>query len=279
MVWPLFGLLASVFLRGPTISTSTTEAVANIKQNTNVSTQQSCNNNQVISVAKATYVFSQILCDTLTIGNVSAVSNATCQQYQDIAVIAKTLADQSSKAEAESTGISLGLFSMAKANASSYIDVQNNISTLLAASCTNSQQVSLGERSFTAGVIQGKDCNILNDSFSQQALCSQTILATIDNDVSVKQDVQAKATAGLDLSQLITFFILLFGGFFILMLFFALVKSLFRSGSSSSTLAPSGLFGSGGASVGELTSKRNALRNVIQKRADLVSSNSMFSRG
>jgi hypothetical protein len=275
MVWPILGLFAGFLLRGPTISKSTTEAVANIRQNTNVSSQTSCNNNQVISTNKQTYVIGQILCDNFSIGNTTAVSNATCEQYQDIAVIAKTLADQAAKSEAESTGVSLGLFSMATANASTYVDVQNNIAALIAASCTNSQKVSLDERSFTAGVIQGQQCNILNDSFTQEALCTQTILATIQNDVNVKQDVQAKATAGLDLGQVILFFLLLFGGFFLLMLFGSLVKSLFRSGSGGSS-ASSGLFGSGGVSVGELTSKRNALRAAVSKQAELVAANAAF---
>ena len=276
MVWPILGLLAGALLRGPTISTSTAEAAANIRQSTTVSTQQSCNNSQVIQVEPQTVNIGQILCDgDVNIGNLSAIAEATCDQYQDIAVIAKTLVDQAALSESES-GIGLGLFTMAKANANTYVDVQNNVAVLLAASCTNAQQVNLGKRSFTAGVISGAQCNLLNSVFSQQAMCSQTILATIENTADVKQKVEAKATAGLDLGDLLTFFILLFGGFFILMLFFALLKSLLRSGTTGSTLAPSGLFGSGGASVAELTSKRNALRSVLQKRMDLITSNAAF---
>jgi hypothetical protein len=243
---------------------ATAENIALLEANTNVSSQESCNNNQVIDAGEISVSIGQVNCGIFELGNITATSQAVCNQYQEIAVLSKVMADQLAAAEA-ATG--LGLFENAQANASSFVQVQNNIATLLAASCTNSQKVSLGKRSFTAGVLSGESCKIFNGAFSQEAACIQTLKADISNVTEVSQTTTAKATAGLDLGQLILFLLLLFGGGALLAILGAIIKAIITGGGRAASAAESsGLFGSGGASISELVSKRNALQAVLKQR-------------
>lgn len=244
-------------------ATATATNIALLEANTNVSTQASCNNNQIIDADEISVTIGQVNCGIFEIGNITATSQAVCNQYQEIAVLSKVLADQIAAAEA-ATG--LGIFSQATANATSFVDVQNNISALLASSCTNSQKVNVAKRSFTAGVLTGESCKIFNGAFSQEAACIQTLKADISNVTEVSQTTNAKATAGLDLGQLILFLLLLFGGFALLAIFGAIIKAIVVGGGRAATSQSSGLFGSGGASISELTSKRNALQSVLKQR-------------
>ena len=254
-------------------ATATASNIALLEANTNVSTQESCNNAQIINADSVSVTIGTVNCELFNLGNITATSQAVCNQYQEIAVLSKVLADQIAASEA-STG--LGVFSQATANASSFVDVQNNISVLLAASCTNSQKVNIGKRSFTAGILTGKACNIFNGAFSQEAACIQTLKSDITNTTEVSQTTTAKATAGLDLGQLILFLLLLFGGGAVLAIFGAIIKAVVTGGGRAKE--SSGLFGSGGASISELVSKRNALQNVLKQRELASASIASFVR-
>lgn len=257
---------------------ATSSNISLLQANTNVSTQESCNNNQIIDSASVKVTVGTVNCTNLLVGNVTATSKATCNQYAEIAVMSKVLADQ--VASSESTANLLGLFEQAQANANNYVQVQNNVAALLAASCTNSQKVNIGDRSFTAGIINGETCEIFNGAFSQEAACLQTLKADITNTTEVSQTAVAKATAGTDLGQLILFLLLIFGGGFLLMLFAALVKAILTGGLGGATKsASSGLFGSGGLSIAELTAKRNGLRNVLNQRDKASQSLQAFVKG
>jgi hypothetical protein len=246
-------------------ASATSSNIALLSANTNVSTQESCNNNQVINSSSIKVNIGTINCQTLLVGNLTATSKATCNQYAEIAVMAKVLADQ--VANSESSASLLGFAEQALANATNFVQVQNNVSALLAASCTNSQKVNIGERSFTAGVISGETCEIFNGAFSQEASCLQTLKADITNTTEVSQTATAKATAGLDLGQLILFLLLLFGGGALLAIFGALLKAIITGGGRAVAKSESsGLFGSGGLSISELTAKKNGLLNIVKQR-------------
>jgi len=246
-------------------ATATTNNVALLQANTNVSTQEMCNNNQIIDSSAIKVSIGTVACDTFSVGNVTATSKATCNQYAEVAVLSKVLVDQ--VANSESSASLLGLFDQALSNANNFVQVQNNVSALLAASCTNSQKINIGDRSFTAGVISGQRCEIFNGAFSQEAACLQTLTADITNTSEVSQTAVAKATAGLDLGQLILFLLLLFGGGALLSVFGALLKAIITGGGRSVSAAQSsGLFGSGGLSISELTAKRNGLQQVLAQR-------------
>ena len=246
-------------------ASATASNIALLQANTQVASQESCNNNQIVSYGPTKVTLGTVYCTDLNVGNITATSQAVCNQYSEIAILSKVMADQ--LATAESLASLLGFGEQALANASSYVNVQNNIAAIMAASCTNSQKVNVEERSFTAGVISGETCNIFNGAFTQEAACLQTLKADIQNTTEVSQTTNAKATAGLDLGQLILFLLLLFGGGALLAVFGAVIKAIITGGGRVSSAAESaGLFGSGGASLSELTAKRNALQNVLAQR-------------
>lgn len=246
-------------------ASATASNISLLSANTAVSSQESCNNNQVIEAGKLEVYIGEVDCGIFEFGNITATSRAVCNQYSEVAVTSKVLADQTASSEAIAS--LLGLMENATANASNYVQVQNNIAALLAASCTNSQKVNLGERSFTAGRITGNECRIFNGEFSQEAACLQTVKANIENSSTTNQTATAKATAGTDLGQLILFLLLIFGGGALLAIFGALIKAIVKGGGAAASAAESGgLFGSGGLSISELTAKRNGLQRVLADR-------------
>lgn len=235
-----------------------------LNANTNVASQESCNNSQVINYDKTTATFGSINCDTFTFGKTVVTAKQTCNQYAQIAVLAKVIADQSAKTEASS---GIGFLNQSKSNSSNYIQVQNNIETIIASSCTNSQKINVQTRSFTAGSISGNQCDIFSDSLSQEAFCIQTVLADIANNVETSQDAEAKATAGLDLQQVILFLILICVVLFVFTLCAAVIRAMLRGGSSKDILKSSGgIFGSGGASISELRAKLSSLKMAEKAR-------------
>jgi len=240
--------------------------IAKISQNTNVSSQQSCNNSQVINVAPVTVQVGNINCKDFKLGNVTASSVATCDQYQDVAVTAKVTADQLAQSLAK-TGI--GLFDSALANSSNYIDVQNNMSVIIASSCINSQDISIAARILTAGNITGEQCDIFNSNFTQNAACIQTIKADITNSTDVKQTADSKAIAGLDIGDLIALIIAMCVMVVIMMIAAIVFKSLLKP-SLPSRGGGGGGGGGGGRGGGETLSHmiqtRNALRASVAAR-------------
>ena len=245
-------------------SDSTASAIGLIANNTNVASQESCNNSQIIQSDKTTFVAGNIECEDFSVGNVTATSAATCEQYNQVAILSKVVADQTATSEA-ATGI--GLFDGASSQANTFIDVQNNISAIIAASCTNSQKINIGERSFTAGNISGRKCNIFNDLFTQEAACLQTLEADITNSTETSQTAKSKATSGLDLGQIILFLVVLCFTVFFFMIAAAVFRSMILGGNPSDVLkSKSGLFGSGGPSLSELSAKRNALQRTLAAR-------------
>lgn len=235
-----------------------------------MSSQESCNNSQIIQAGKTTFVAGNIDCKNFSFGNTTATSKATCEQYNSIAILSKVVADQIASSESAS---GLGFANQAQANANNFVDVQNNIAAIMAASCTNSQKINLEERSFTAGDISGEQCNIFNDLFTQEAACLQTLQADITNSTEVSQTATSKATAGLDLGQVITFLIVLCVAIFVILLAVSIFKAVILGGKPKDILkSDGGLFGSGGASLSELTAKRNALQRSLTARQTAINS-------
>lgn len=238
--------------------------VALISANTNVSAQSSCNNSQIVSAKPTSITIGEVDCTNFNVGNTVVTSKATCEQYTSIAILAKVIADQSAKAES-STGI--GIFDQAKANANNYVEVQNNIEAIIAASCTNSQKINLETRSFTAGTIRGENCNIFNESISQEAACIQTVLADVTNTTETNQEASATATAGLDLQTIALIIGLILIGMCLFTVCAAVLRSMLKGGSSSDILkSNSGLFNSGGASLSDLRAKANSLERALKAR-------------
>jgi hypothetical protein len=258
-------LQSSVSIKQMGNNASTTASnIAKLSANTNVSTQASCNNSQIVTAKPTTITVGEVDCANLNIGNTTVTSKATCEQYSSIAIIAKAIADQSAKTDS-STGI--GIFDQAKANASNYVEVQNNLEAIIASSCTNSQKINLETRSFTAGIIRGDQCNIFNETISQEAACIQTILADITNTTETNQEATASASAGLNLQHLIIVIALVLAGMCLFTLCAAVLRSMFRGGSSSDILkSESGLFNSGGSSIADLRAKATSLERALKAR-------------
>jgi len=210
---------------GANSSTAMSSNISKISQNTNVSSQQSCNNSQVIQIGRETVQVGNINCDKLLVGNVTAISNVTCNQYQEVAVLSKVTADQLAQSLAK-TGI--GAFDSALAYSSNYIDVQNNLNVIMSSSCINSQDVNIEERILTAGNISGSDCQLFNDGISQNASCIQTIKADITNSTDVKQTADSKAIAGLDIGDLIMLIIAICVLVVLVMIASIVMKSLLK---------------------------------------------------
>ena len=245
---------------GGNASKATSSNIAKISQNTNVSSQLACNNSQVVNVDQDTITVGNVNCGTFKAGNISATSVATCNQYQDIAVTSKVTADQLASSLAKS---GIGIFDSAIANSSNYIDVQNNLTTIMASSCINSQKINIGKRIFTAGNITGQDCEIFNDNFSQNAACIQTIKADITNSSDIKQTADSKAIAGIDLGDLIMFLILICVMIVLLMIGAIVLKSLLKPSFPGKNQA-------GKETLSFLIQTRNALKNAVAARASAV---------
>lgn len=235
-----------------------------LNANTNVASQESCNNMQVVEVSETTATFGSINCQNFTFGKTQVTANQTCNQYSQIAILAKVVADQSAKSESIA---GIGFFEQAKAEAVNYIQVQNNLSAIIAASCTNSQKLSVGTRTFTAGTITGEQCDIYSTLITQEAMCLQTVFADITNSTETSQDATAKATAGLDLGQILLFLIILCVVGFVLALLGAVIRSMLRGGSASDILGTkSGIFGSGGPPISTLRAKLKYLDTALSAR-------------
>lgn len=237
--------------------------IAKISQNTNVSSQLACNNSQVINVDGSTITVGNVNCSGKFIaGNIQATSVATCNQYQDIAVTSKVTADQMAASVAKS---GIGVFDSATANSSNYIDVQNNLTTIMASSCINSQDISIGKRIFTAGNITGRDCEIFNDNFSQNAACVQTLKADITNSSDIKQTADSKATAGLDLGDIIALLIAICVMIVLLMIGAIVIKSILKPSFPSQKAAKAAQ-----ETLSSLVQTRNALRNTVAARTAAI---------
>jgi hypothetical protein len=246
---------------GANASTAMSNNIANISQNTNVSSQQSCNNSQIITVGQETVQVGNVSCKNLNIGNVTAVANQTCNQYQDVSVTSKVVADQLAQSLAK-TGI--GVFNSAVAYASNYIDVQNNLNTIISSSCINSQDISIADRILTAGNVSGEQCNIFDDGFTQQAACIQTIKADITNSSDISQTAEATAIAGLDLGELIALLIAICVIIVLFMLSAIVLKSLLKPS------VPRAAKGAGKVSISSLIQTRNALKNQLAARTAAI---------
>ena len=278
-------MLVTAFLvsgGGGNETVATTDNYAKISANTTVASQETCNNNQVVQVGEISIVADTIECNTINFGNVGAVTNQVCRQYQDIAVLSKVVADQSAKSDASIQALA-GFFNDATANANNYVDIQNNIAVFMAANCTNAQKVNIQNRSFKAGKISGQDCNIFNTFISQEAMCLQNLKADISNDTSVKQDANAVAEVGVDLGQVMLFLLLIFFGASIFFVFIAIIGRLLKSGNSGGlrdalNSGANGLFGSGGASVSELKAKLVELQTSIAARQGAIAQRAAMMR-
>ena len=245
---------------GANSSTAMSSNIAKISQNTNVSSQQSCNNSQVIKIGQETVQLGNINCKNFSLGNVTVAANQTCNQYQDVAVTSKVTADQLAQSLAK-TGI--GAFDSALAYSSNFIDVQNNLNVIISSSCINSQDISIADRILTAGNISGDECDIFNDGFTQQSACVQTIKADITNSSDIKQTADSKAIAGLDIGDLIALIIAICVMIVLLMIGAIIVKSLLKPSIPKAAKAVK-------QTISNLVSTRNALKRQLAARTAAI---------
>lgn len=249
-------------------SIAMSENISQISQNTNVSSQQSCNNSQVIKTGVMQVTVGNVNCENFNVGNVSATSVATCNQYQQLAVQSKVLADQLAKSVSES---GIGILDKASAYASNYVDVQNNLNVIMASSCINEQDITIGSRVFTAGNISGTDCNIFNDNFTQQAACLQTIKADITNSSEIHQTADSKAIAGIDVGKLIGLLIAACVFIVLLMIASLVFKSILKP--SLPQKAPAS--GSCSQGLGTLSSTLKSLQRTYKARTEAIAKKSL----
>lgn len=122
-------------------------------------------------------------------------------------MLSKIVADQAAKTNS-STG--LGFLDSAIAESSTFIDMQNNIAAFMAASCYNSQRITVGTQNYNIGSIVSKSsCALFNSSFSQNSACVNDIIASFTNTNDLSQVASATATAGLDLSSILAILVVI----------------------------------------------------------------------
>lgn len=193
---------------GAQVSKATSSNIADIQANTNVSTLESCGAQQIIVTQNETIIIGNINCGgDINVGNVTASQAATCNNQQQVSVLSKVVADQTATSTAKN---GLGFLNAAIATADNYIDLQNNITAIMQSNCQNIQNITVGQRTFTAQNINSPGtCNIFNDNFTQNSVCLNNIIADITNSNDTNQSASATASNGVDLSGLLLILIVI----------------------------------------------------------------------
>jgi hypothetical protein len=245
---------------GVNYSKSTVTNVMALKNSTSVNTVQNCFNLQHTEVGRTTVnIFNFICKDTINIGSVFVTAQATCEQSVDIAVLTKNVLDQQATAEAAATGLALNILNYASANSNNLIELQNNIAAQVYASCANTQDTFIGERVANINGVQGgANCNVLSIGLSAQMGCTNNAIIDLTTDNDLSQIAKAKATAGLDLSQLILILMLLFGGGLLIALLGIVMKIVLKGGSQAKAPEPS---------IGALKGKLLGLQRKVAAKA------------
>jgi hypothetical protein len=202
----------------------------------------------------------------ITIGDLFVTAEATCNQSVDISVLTKNVMDQQATSEAESTGVALNLMNTAESESNNILELQNNIAAQVYASCSNSQDNFIGERTVNInGLRGGANCNVFNIGMSAQMGCTNSAVLDLTTDNDVSQTAKAKAVAGADLGKLIILFLLIFGGGFFFSLLGIMMKIVLKG-----SAGPPGSIGGGKApepSISSLQIKLGALQRKAAARA------------
>jgi hypothetical protein len=204
--------------------------------------------------------------EKISIGNIFVSAEATCNQSVDISVLTKNVMDQQATSEAESTGVALNLMNSATAESNNIIELQNNIAAQVYASCSNSQDNFIGERTVNInGLGGGANCNVFDIGLSAQMGCTNSAVLDLTTDNDISQTAKAKAVAGADLGKLIILLLLIFGGGF----FFSLLGIMMKIVLKGSAGGPPGIGGKGAPEVpiSSLQQKLGALQRKAAARA------------
>jgi hypothetical protein len=247
---------------GASDSKSSATNVMSVKNTTNVSSTQNCYNSQFTEAKESSYTLSNINCgEGFKLANVEAKVQSNCEQNVDISVLVKNVLDQTASAESK-TG--LGLFAFAQASANNIISLSNEIQAQIYANCNNSQQTVIQSRTFSInGLNSDGVCDIGNIGVSAQMTCTNSAIVNLVTDNDLKQSAKAKATAGLDLGEILGILMLLFGGFFFVCLFGIVMKLVIGGGAKRSI----GGGGNKGTPLSELAAKVAGLRAKVAARA------------
>jgi hypothetical protein len=223
-------------------SKATATNVMRVLNTTNVSSTQNCYNTQYTLIGPSNFTLSNLKCkDGFSINNLSATVEATCDQNVDITVLVKNVLDQTASAEAK-TGLALQLFSAATADANNIIDLQNNIAAQIYASCSNTQQTVVQQRSFTIdGLNSDGFCKIGDTGLSAQQSCTNRAIVDLTTDNQIKQSADASATSGFDLGDLLAILLVIFGGGLVISLFGIVMKLVLTGGNKKPGFADQSL--------------------------------------
>jgi hypothetical protein len=212
---------------GGQLSIATAENIARLRNNTNVVSTQNCYNSQVTKIGNTSVIINNFSCQgNTTIGDFNITSKATCNNYQDISIISKAIADQTATS---SSSNGFGFLNAAIASSTNILDIQNNIAASLASTCTNAQKTEIGNRTITVDGFNGKgDCSIFDVGISAEQACVNNSTLDITNDSEASQTATATAKNGVDLGQLLLILLLIFGGGFIFSIFGIVMKFVLK---------------------------------------------------
>jgi hypothetical protein len=234
--------------------------VMRVMNSTNVSSTQNCYNSQYTLAGPSNFTLSNFDCkEGISVNNLDATAQSTCDQNVDITVLVKNVLDQTASAEAK-TGVALQVFSAATADASTIVDLQNNIAAQIYASCSNSQQTVVQERNFVIdGLRSDGYCKIGDIGVSAQMACTNRAIIDLTTDNNIKQSAEATATSGFDLGVLLAILLVIFGGGLVISLF-GIVMKLVLTGGKKKT-------GPADLPLSSLAAKYAALKAKVAARA------------
>lgn len=218
---------------GGQLSVATAENIARLRNNTNVVSTQNCYNSQVTKIGNTNVTLNNFQCDgNVSIADFNITSKASCNQYQDISILSKALADQTATSTSSN---GLGFLNAAIASSTNIVDIQNNIAASIASTCTNAQKTEIGDRTIEVNGFKGLgDCSIFNVGISAEQACVNNSTLDITNDSSASQTATATAKNGVDLGQLLLILLLIFGGGFLLSIFGLIMKIILKGNKPNS---------------------------------------------
>jgi hypothetical protein len=252
---------------GPNYSKASATNVMSIKNDTSINTVQNCFNLQHTEIGKTTVNIMNFACGEdgqgdINIGEIFVTAEATCNQSVDISVLTKNVMDQQATAEAESTGVALNLMNSAVAESNNIIEMQNNIAANVYASCSNTQDNVIGERTVNINGLRGAaNCNVFNIGLSAQMGCTNSAILDLTTDNDVSQIAKAKAVAGADLGKLIILLLLIFGGGFFFSLMGIVMKMVLKGSAGGPQGKPAEV------PISSLQAKLGALQRKAAARA------------
>ncbi len=216
-------------------STSLATNISRLSATTNVAAVESCNTSQSIQIVTESVIIGNVNCKKVEIGNTSSSQHAVCTNQTQISIVSKVVVDQLAKALA-TAGLMGGLFQNARSESDNFVDVQNNIMAVMQSSCNNEQTAVIKNRSFIIGNITGEECEIMNHSFDQTAVCLNSIIGDFTNSTEVSQVAEATSKTGIDLGEILGILIAICVIMMLSMLFIPFMTSMFRGSNMSNVL-------------------------------------------